>query len=158
MFVERKGDLISMNFPTTLTYKIPHNSKIANALGLDYLELYESTTKFMAIYDSESSIASLAPNFNDLAALHKNIIVTAPGDKCDFVSRFFAPAAGINEDPVTGSAHTALTPYWANRLNKTILEARQISSRGGELSCELKNNRVIMIGAGQQYMIGEINI
>ena len=86
------------------------------------------------------------------------VIVTAPGDDVDFVSRFFAPAVGIPEDPVTGSAHCTLIPYWAEKLGKTKLKAKQISCRGGELFCELRDNRVLIAGKGILYMEGTIRI
>ena len=91
-----------------------------------------------------------------LAALDRfAMIVTAPGKDCDFVSRFFAPQAGINEDPVTGSAHTIMVPYWSKELNKTKLRAIQLSKRKGYLACELKNNRVLMSGNAVTYLKGE---
>ena len=86
----------------------------------------------------------------------RGVIVSAPGDEVDFVSRFFAPLAGVDEDPVTGSAHTTLTPYWANRLGKNKLSARQISARGGALECELSGDRVILTGEARLYLTGEI--
>jgi predicted PhzF superfamily epimerase YddE/YHI9 len=86
------------------------------------------------------------------------VIATAPGDECDFVSRFFAPAFGIPEDPVTGSAHCTLVPYWAKRLGKTTLRARQISPRGGELFCELRGDRVEIAGRAVKYLEGEIEV
>jgi len=98
----------------------------------------------------------------DFAALKKldclGIIATAPGEHCDFVSRFFAPSAGVNEDPVTGSAHCTLIPYWAKRLKKNNLNARQVSARGGELSCEMRGERVKIGGRARIYMRGEISL
>jgi len=88
----------------------------------------------------------------------RGVIVSAPGDKVDFVSRFFAPQSGINEDPVTGSAHTTLTPYWSHKTGKTKLTALQLSQRRGELFCELKGQRVLISGKAVTYMIGEIEI
>ena len=93
-----------------------------------------------------------------MKAIGKNIIVTAKGNNCDFVSRFFGPVSGIDEDPVTGSAHTALTPYWTNILGKQQLEAKQISQRGGHLFCEMNGDRVIIKGYAQLYMKGQIYI
>ncbi len=114
---------------------------------------------YLAIFESEEQIRALKPNFKILSQLdRRGLIVTAPGDKVDFVSRFFVPNAGVSEDPVTGSAHCALTPYWAKRLNKTKFKARQLSQRGGELRCELHGNRVYLFGNAVPYLIGKINI
>ncbi len=109
------------------------------------------------VYEFEADVAGLTPDFRALrAAADYAIIATAPGDECDFVSRFFAPAVGIDEDPVTGSAHCALVPYWASRLHLDRLEARQISARGGQLTCELRGDRVLMTGLAVTYMQGTV--
>jgi len=101
----------------------------------------------------------MKPDFMKMAAIKtRGIIVTAPGTNCDFVSRFFAPAFGINEDPVTGSAHTALAPYWAKRLNKSRLTAQQLSKRGGILWCEVHGDRVNISGNAVKFMEGEITV
>ena len=109
------------------------------------------------IYDHQRDIESLTPDFTKL--LHtdaRGVIVSAPGEKVDFVSRFFAPQVGINEDPVTGSAHTTLTPYWSERLDKKRMKAQQLSARKGELVCELSGDRVKISGKAVTYLIGEI--
>ena len=112
------------------------------------------------MYDSADDVAALAPDFAAVAALDRfAVIVTAPGsDGVDFVSRFFAPARGVDEDPVTGSAHCTLIPYWAERLGKTRLEARQLSRRGGALSCALHGDRVTIAGRAVLYLEGTITI
>ncbi|MCL4156931.1 UNVERIFIED_CONTAM: hypothetical protein GTU68_035510 [Idotea baltica] len=111
------------------------------------------------VYDSEGQIADLDPNFAALKKIKsRGIICTAIGLKVDFVSRFFAPAAGINEDPVTGSAHTALIPYWAKKLAKNSLYAEQISKRKGELHCQFIGDRVLIAGKAISYLQGKINI
>jgi PhzF family phenazine biosynthesis protein len=113
----------------------------------------------MLVYETEAQVAALRPDFPALAKLPiMGVICTAPGITSDFVSRFFIPAAGINEDPVTGSAHCNLVPYWAQKLNKTQLHTYQISSRRGELHCELKGDRVLMSGKAITYLKGEIFI
>ena len=109
----------------------------------------------MLVFENEAQVAALTPNF---AALGANVIVTAPGDKVDFVSRFFAPLSGIDEDPVTGSAHCTLAPYWAERLGKTELVARQVSARGGDVGCRLQGDRVILTGRCAFYMEGRIEV
>ena len=109
--------------------------------------------------DSESTLKSLQPNFEEIIKLDaRGLIVTAKGDNVDFVSRFFAPQSGINEDPVTGSAHTSLLPLWSKKLNKNILIAHQISKRGGQLFCEFKNDRCLIGGKAKLFLTGEINL
>jgi predicted PhzF superfamily epimerase YddE/YHI9 len=121
------------------------------------LKAFRGKSDFMFVYASESEIEGMDPDFGLLAQVGgRGIIVTAPGNDADFVSRFFAPQTGINEDPVTGSAHTSLTPYWSRVLGKKQLTARQLSSRGGELVCEDKGERVEISGHAVTYMIGEI--
>jgi predicted PhzF superfamily epimerase YddE/YHI9 len=113
----------------------------------------------MAVFDTEAQVQSLRPDFEKIRLLGVfAIIATAPGSDVDFVSRFFAPAVGVPEDPVTGSAHCTLTPYWAKRLGKTQLRARQISSRGGELICEEAGERVLISGSAVDYLSGVICI
>lgn len=158
LYVEKDNDVLAMDFPITYMTAIPFSEKMKKGLGAQYLEIYESDTKLMVVFENESEIKALAPDFRILNELGKNIIVTAKGDNCDFVSRFFAPASGIDEDPVTGSAHTALTPYWAAKLNKKKLEARQVSAREGHLFCEMKGDRVIIKGQSKLYLKGEIFI
>jgi predicted PhzF superfamily epimerase YddE/YHI9 len=113
----------------------------------------------MAVFDTEDEVRSLAPSFDRIIALGVHaIIVTAPGREVDFVSRFFAPLVGVPEDPVTGSAHCTLIPYWAKRLGKSRLRARQVSARGGELECEDLGDRVSMAGRAVQYLEGTIEV
>jgi len=114
---------------------------------------------YLAVFDTEAEIRELTPDFAALSTLdRRGVIATAPGRDADFVSRFFAPAAGVPEDPVTGSAHSALTPYWAKRLGKTYLIARQLSARGGTLYCEDRGPRVTIAGDACLYMSGYIDI
>ena len=114
----------------------------------------------LIVYDSAAEIAALKPDFTALAKVDCwAAIVTAPGeDGIDFVSRFFAPAQGVPEDPVTGSSHCTLTPYWAKRLGKTELEARQLSQRGGALRCTLNGDRVSIAGRAALYLEGQISL
>ncbi len=108
---------------------------------------------------NQSAVANIDPDINALKQLpFRGIIVTAKGDKCDFVSRFFGPSVGVNEDPVTGSAHTKLMPFWAAKLDKPLCQARQLSERGGNIECELKDDRVLMRGHAVHYMQGTIHI
>jgi predicted PhzF superfamily epimerase YddE/YHI9 len=111
------------------------------------------------VFETEDQVRALAPDMSKLLAVDcRGVIVTAPGKDCDFVSRFFAPRAGIPEDPVTGSAHTTLIPYWSRRLGKKKLFARQISRRGGELWCEDRGERVGIGGRAVKYLEGEITV
>ncbi len=111
------------------------------------------------MYEKQEDIEQMNPDFGILSKTgSRGIIITAPGKSVDFVSRFFAPGVGIDEDPVTGSAHTTLTPYWAQRLGKQKLSAKQISARGGALQCTLNENRVLIAGHAKTYLRGEIFI
>jgi len=114
---------------------------------------------WLCVFETAEEVVNLACNDAQLATLLPGrIIVTAPGRDCDFVSRFFAPCVGVPEDPVTGSSHCTLVPYWAGRLGKTTLHARQISRRGGELWCELDGDRVRMAGRATAYLKGRISV
>jgi predicted PhzF superfamily epimerase YddE/YHI9 len=121
--------------------------------------VYESDEDLMAVFDSETTVAGLQPDMSLLAQLDsRGIIITAPGEHCDFVSRFFGPKVGIPEDPVTGSAHCVLIPFWASVLDKNDLHARQVSQRGGELFCRLAHDRVRIAGRAALYLEGMIKI
>ncbi|MEE8188114.1 MAG: PhzF family phenazine biosynthesis protein, partial [Kiloniellales bacterium] len=134
------------------------DAKVADALGASPEELWDEMDR-MAVFAGEAEVAALSPDMAKIAALDtRGVIATAPGESCDFVSRFFAPKAGIPEDPVTGSAHCILTPYWAKRLGKSRLTARQISARGGELVVEHKGERVLISGRVAPYMEGRIRV
>ncbi len=156
--VINQGELLAMDFPAVQSSSTEITDQIGLSLGKKPLSLYKARD-LMAVFESESDIVSLEPNFAEMAKLNcLGIIATAPGDSVDFVSRFFAPRAGINEDPVTGSAHCMLIPFWARRLGKSKLEALQLSKRIGSLSCEFKGERVEIAGKAVTYLIGEINI
>ena len=114
---------------------------------------------YLAVFENEKDISNITPNYHKLKKLDlRGIIITAPALEYDFVSRFFVPKYGIEEDPVTGSAHTQLTPYWSERLGKSKLQAKQISARGGVLLCEQKDNRVLISGSAIKYLEGMIEI
>ncbi|MCX6005918.1 MAG: PhzF family phenazine biosynthesis protein [Chloroflexi bacterium] len=158
LVVTRDGDLIRMNFPAMEPVSAGPNELINRALGQKPVELYR-TRDYLAVYRSQEEILSIEPDFGLLKQLDcLGIIVSAPGDVTDFVSRFFAPAAGINEDPVTGSAHSTLVPYWARRLKKDTLNACQLSKRGGELFCRYLGDRVEISGRAVPYLKGTISI
>ena len=116
-----------------------------------------SAEDYMVVYETQDDILTINPNFEKLKSLNlRGVIITAKGENVDFVSRFFAPKLGINEDPVTGSAHCELTPYWAKKLGKDQLISKQLSPRGGVIQCELKGDRVLLSGKAVKYMEGKI--
>ncbi len=156
--VVKEGDLLKMNFPSMEPVNAGENELLNQALGNKPVELYR-TRDYLAIYSNQGEILSIDPDFGLLKRLDcLGVIVSAPGDEADFVSRCFAPAAGINEDPVTGSAHSTLVPYWSKRLNKVDLHAYQLSKRGGELFCRNLGNRVEIAGRAVHYLKGTITI
>ena len=156
--VTRTGELLSMDFPSRPASEVDITDELVAALGRRPVKAYRSRD-LMAVFDSESDVRDLRPDFQRVAALDAfAVIVTAPGKEVDFVSRFFAPAKGIPEDPVTGSAHCTLIPYWAARRGKTQLTARQLSRRGGELYCTLRGDRVDIAGRAVEYLKGEITV
>jgi PhzF family phenazine biosynthesis protein len=156
--VAREKNLITLDFPkqTITPCKIPN--QLTEALGVKPRELYRGMD-YMAVFNHEDDVIAIKPNFNLFKGLDlRGVIVTAPGEKVDFVSRFFAPNFGINEDPVTGSAHCALAPYWSEKLKKNPLTARQLSKRGGSLRCEVKGDRVFISGKAVPYLEGFIHV
>ncbi len=156
--VSRDGDLLTLNFPSRPATPCVASGTLIHGLGAQPKEVFKSRD-FLAVFASETEVRALKPDFTALAKLDcTGIIATAPGNDCDFVSRFFAPQSGVNEDPVTGSAHCTLIPFWAGRLGKTKMFARQISQRGGELFCELAGDRVCIGGKAVLYLRGEIEI
>ena len=157
--VTREGDQLSMNFPSCAPEPMAQSDALGEALGRLPSELHRSRD-ILAVYDDEASVRDLSPDFAKLAALDAGlgVIATAKGETVDFVSRFFAPKAGIPEDPVTGSAHCTLVPYWSERLGKSKLQARQISARGGELQCEQLGERVKISGYCALFLTGSISL
>ncbi len=158
LVVWRQGDELAMDFPAWPSQPCETPAGLAVALGRNPSEVLASRA-YLAVYEREADIAAIKPDFAALKRLDRAVIVTAPGsDGVDFVSRFFAPGVGIDEDPVTGGAHCQLIPYWAGRLGKTQLAARQISPRGGALSCALAGERVTIAGRAQLYLEGRITV
>lgn len=156
--VRKEGELLKMNFPATTGEQVDPPKELLDALGTDAKEVYKATD-YMVMLENEEEVRRLDPNFFLLNKIEtRGIIVTAPGEDFDFVSRFFAPALGINEDPVTGSAHTMMTPYWSEKLDKKELRARQLSNRGGTVFCTMLDDRVEIAGKAVTYLEGEIII
>ena len=156
--VVRENELLSMDFPSQPPLPCEAPKELVNGLRKEPLEVLCSEDYFV-LFSSEKQIRELNPDMGMLKKLDlRGVIVTAKGNKVDFVSRFFAPKFGIDEDPVTGSAHCALTPYWANKLKKKNLHAHQVSQRGGELFCKDCGDRVKISGRAVKFMEGSIAI
>jgi PhzF family phenazine biosynthesis protein len=154
--VKRNGDLLALDFPARPPAAVERNDKLLAAVGGNPKEVL-AARDYLVRYTTEEEVRRLTPNMEQIAALDRfAVIVTAPGADCDFVSRFFAPAKGVPEDPVTGSAHCTLIPYWAEQLGKTTLHARQVGRRGGELFCKLNGDRVEIAGRGALFLRGTI--
>lgn len=159
LIVKRKGNKYEMDFPSRPPFPAEMPLGLVEALGGEQPAKVFRSRDYLLVYDSEEQIAGLIPDHSALSKINTlGVIVTAPGNAVDFVSRFFAPAAGVPEDPVTGSAHCNLIPYWAGILGKNTLHALQISARQGEIWCELKGDRVLMSGNAVTYLKGEIYV
>ena len=157
--VTKHNDWYTLNFPSEEVTLINTPSILKEALKVPVLNTYQGKWKILVELENEEIVKNLTPNFSKLTELESSgIIVTARGNKADFVSRFFAPKIGINEDPVTGSAHTLLIPFWAKKLNKNNLNAIQVSKREGILKCNYLNNRVEMSGQAVTYLKGKLTI
>jgi len=156
--VRKEKDLLIMDFPSSILQDTEISNLVIKGLGKKPV-LAKKARDLMVLFHSEKDILDLNPDFATLAQIdHLGVIATAPGEKADFVSRYFGPRAGINEDPVTGSAHCMLVPFWAERLNKNIMHAMQLSKRTGHLYCEYKNDRVLISGHAVTYLRGEIQV
>lgn len=154
----RRGDLIELDFPSRPAAACATPQNLLQGLGLQPAEVLKSRD-YLAVFQTPAEVAALQPDMNLLSQLDcLGVIATSRDDKADFVSRFFAPRAGVPEDPVTGSAHSTLIPYWAARLGKSDLFARQISKRGGELYCRNAGDRVGIGGRAAIYCRGELEL
>ncbi len=158
LVVTREGDLLSMDFPSRPAGEVSFPPELVDALGGNPEEVL-GAFNYLVIYKTEAEVRALKPNMELLSQVDRfAVIVTAPGDNVDFVSRFFAPKQGVPEDPVTGSAHCTLTPYWSQRLGKKDLHARQISPRGGEVWCTDNGDRVRISGSAVKFLTGIIEV
>jgi len=166
LIMTKNGDLLTLNFPATPAIECPIYPSVVNAFGVEPSAVFKSID-FMVLVENEETLCRLDPDYAMLANIKSEaglahdrfgIIVTAPGSGCDFVSRYFAPNAGVPEDPVTGRAHCTLTPFWSKRLGKKIMEARQLSNRGGVLWCEDCGERVKISGKAIRYLKGVIEL
>lgn len=157
--VTKNGDFLTLNFPADEFEQLTVSSEITNCFDLQPNLIFKGKSDFLFVYENENDIINIKPAFDEIAKLKgRGVIITAKGNEVDFVSRFFAPQVGIKEDPVTGSAHTTLTPYWAKQLNKTELKAIQLSGRRGYLHCKYLVERIEISGKAKLYLVGEINL
>jgi PhzF family phenazine biosynthesis protein len=156
--VKKVNDLFRLDFPSQNPIKCKTPRLLTEGLGRESNNCYKNED-YLVVFETEDEIANINPDFNKLKMLDsRGVIITAPGLNYDFVSRAFFPKYGVLEDPVTGSAHTKLIPYWAEKFGKSKLIAKQVSKRGGELFCENHKNRVYISGHAKLYMKGEIEI
>lgn len=159
LFVRKLGDLLQLDFPQDHLKPIETPDVLIKAFGIHPLESYKGKTDYLLVFETQAQIENFAPNFEMIAQTgNRGVIVSAKGDQVDFVSRFFAPQIGVPEDPVTGSAHTSLAPFWAKKFGKNKLTAQQLSKRGGSLTCEIREERVLISGNAITYLIGEISV
>ncbi|MBA3647315.1 MAG: PhzF family phenazine biosynthesis protein [Chitinophagales bacterium] len=157
--VKKENDWLTLNFPMDNLTEVEPPAVLFDAFNLKPLSTFKGKENYLVVLHSQEEVINASPNLKLLKQLHSlGVIITAKGNDVDFVSRFFAPNAGIDEDPVTGSAHTSLTPFWANELKKNELTALQVSKRGGYLLCRLYNERVLISGKAVTFFVGEIEI
>lgn len=157
LYVHRKDDFYELDFPADTIEKTSIPYGLVDAFGVDPVDVYRGKDDYLLVFETEKQILEMLPDFDAVASIDaRGVICTAPGTDVDFVSRFFGPQSGIDEDPVTGSAHTTLTPYWASKVGKQFLTARQLSARRGYLELELSDDRVKISGSAKLYMKGEI--
>jgi PhzF family phenazine biosynthesis protein len=159
LIVTKNETLLTLNFPADQVEKKSIPTFIAACFQTEPMEAYQGKTDWMFVFKNETEIHHIQPDYKAIHALGgRGVIVTAPGDQVDFVSRFFAPQSGIDEDPVTGSAHTTLVPYWSEKLGKDVMTAIQLSNRKGYLQCKFLGERVEISGHAVTYLKGEIEV
>ena len=157
--VTKSGDILTLNFPVDTLMEVPPIPALEKGLGAKPMKTFKGKTDYMLVFENEAQIKNMNPDFRLIGTVDaRGIIVTAKGDTVDFVSRFFGPQSGMDEDPVTGSAHTSLSPYWAKVLNKTEFTALQLSKRLGKLKCKLLGDRVEISGTAKSFLVGTIFI
>jgi PhzF family phenazine biosynthesis protein len=159
LFVKKAGDMLTLNFPADDIQEVTLSDNVLYGLNIDPIQAFRGLADVVLVFKSEDEILALDPDFALLGKIQaRGVICTARGKNVDFVSRFFGPNAGVNEDPVTGSAHTSLTPLWAKKLNKLSMTARQLSARGGYLECQLLDDRVEISGKTRLYLEGRVEL
>jgi len=156
--VKRDGDMLAMDFPALPATDVPTPDGLADALGKAPVRFLRAV-KNMAVFEREADVLAVEPDFDYIVAMEgAGLIVTAPGDTSDCASRYFAPHVGIDEDPVTGSAHCTIVPYWAGELGKSDIQARQVSERGGDLYCRMDGDRVVIAGKARLVIEGTFRL
>lgn len=157
--VSKTNNILTLDFPVVKYVKIDMTSELMEPFDIKPIEAYKTGSHIMLVFDNESIIKDMNPSLEKIKNIKaRGVTVTSKGKNADFVSRFFGPQSGINEDPVTGSTHTYLTPYWTERLKKTTLKALQLSKRGGILICKQNGERVEISGEAKLYLEGRITI
>lgn len=157
--VSKNAEWYTLDFPMDELERVDAPLAMVVALNAKILDCFRGREDYLVILENEQAVTGLTPDFSSLRKLGgRGVICTARGETCDFVSRCFFPAYGIDEDPVTGSAHTTLTPYWAAQLGKKKLSAQQLSKRGGRLICELQGDRTLISGQAITYLTGSIHL
>jgi PhzF family phenazine biosynthesis protein len=157
--VTKEEDLLILDFPANKPTRAALPDDFVQSLNITPIQCYRGKEDYLLLYKSQQEIVALAPDFRRLEKVDaRAVIVTAPGEQADFVSRFFGPRVGVDEDPVTGSAHTVLIPFWAEKLGKTEMKALQLSPRTGTLFCRLRGERVDIGGKAVTYLKGEISL
>jgi PhzF family phenazine biosynthesis protein len=157
--VDRRDDVLELDFPANEPRATESPPDLAEALGCEIRECLLAKDLYLVPLVDERAVTTLTPDFSRIRRIvDHGVIVTAPGERVDFVSRFFAPGIGIDEDPVTGAAHCVLTPYWSERLQKNRHVAHQVSSRGGRIECEYRGQRVVLKGRAAFYLEGAITL
>jgi PhzF family phenazine biosynthesis protein len=156
--VVQEEDLLVMGFPSQPPVTCPMPTEIISAFKLRPIECFKSKD-YIVVFEKEEDVLLVEPDYSELVKLDlRGVAITAKSNNCDFVARFFGPKVGVNEDPVTGSAYTQLVPYWSKRLGVTKLHAKQLSKRGGELYCEIVEDRVKIAGRAVKFLVGEIEV
>lgn len=155
--VTRNGDWLTLDFPAWLAEPVVNPPELLfKTLGISGAKEVRVARDYLVVLENQSQVEALQPDINGMKPLGKMVCVTAPGEHYDFVSRFFCPGESVAEDPVTGSAHSMLIPYWGQKLHKTVMQARQVSARGGDLRCELRGDRVLIGGQATLYLLGKV--
>lgn len=155
--VSRNGDWLTLDFPawsTETVNQVP--ALLLKTLGIESAKEVRVARDYLVVLENQTQVEALTPDIAAMIPLGKMVCVTAPGENVDFVSRFFCPGEAVAEDPVTGSAHSMLIPYWGEKLGKNSLQARQVSARGGDLRCEWRGDRVLIGGQATLYLLGKV--
>ncbi|WP_288878186.1 PhzF family phenazine biosynthesis protein [uncultured Kosakonia sp.] len=155
--VARNGDWLTLNFPAWTIQAVENPPPLLlETLGIATAQAVYEGRDYMVVLENQAQVEALQPDIAAMKPLGKMVCVTAPGEEYDFVSRFFCPGESVAEDPVTGSSHSMLIPYWGEKLGKTVMQARQVSARGGDLRCEWRGDRVLIGGQATLYLIGKV--